>query len=241
MNKNKFDLQNNQYNFPYHYLVNLREYSNYKELSWGIIYYAYMKYTVGYVYKSGCKSLLDVGCGDGRLISELASSDSSGSYVGVDLSESAILLAKAMNQNLKNAKFLLKNVGQIEGEFDIVVLNEVLEHIPDEDLGVFTGNVMNKVKSGGVLIVTVPSVNVKLNEKHFRHYNLEMLRKQFEKLKLLENETKYLFKKNLFYKIIRIFAKRFRCPKLELFLAKKFLFNARDKNCTDIFVVFKRK
>ena len=52
---------------------------------------------------------------------------------------------------------------------------EVLEHIPDEEVPKFMKIICEKLKSNGVLILTVPSDVRQVNKKHFRHYDKDLV------------------------------------------------------------------
>jgi SAM-dependent methyltransferase len=77
--------------------------------------------------------VLDVGCGTGSLLLELASGITEG--VGIDLSSAMISKAtkEAARQQLNNIRFRAADATALDaaglGEFDLVVFNDVLEHI----------------------------------------------------------------------------------------------------------------
>lgn len=235
--REKFKIQDDQYIFPYHYLVELKKY-NLKRISWGVKYYCYIKHTIDYIQSLEFQTLIDVGCGDGRLISEMANENKEKRFHGIDLSHSAINLAKALNYQQDNLQFAVQDIEEVDEKFDVVVLNEVLEHIPDEDMGNFTENVIARLKKGGKLVITVPSKNVPLSMKHYRHYDSDMLTGTFSELKLIEK--KFLFKHSKMNKLFYELFNRINFKKLELFVAEKLMFKAHKKNCSLIFVVFEK-
>lgn len=237
--KNKFVIQQEQYNFPYHYLVNFEEYNNKKSLVWGVEYFAYMKKVIRIIENSYFDSLLDIGCGDGRLINYLANKYKSKNFMGVDLSKPSILLAKALNYQYDNAKFECKDFKKLNKKYDLITLIEVLEHIPNEGLESFCNSIPKKLKDNGKLIISVPSDNIKpINPKHYRHYNLNMLREHFPKMKM--KDYSYVFKKGFIRKVFFEFFKRVDLNKLELFIAKKILFTATKSNGRHIVCVFQK-
>ncbi len=98
-------------------------------------------------------SILDVGCGTGEFVtSPIASLGYN--VLGIDADEASIDWAKGKNK-YSNCKFELKDVGSVEGNFDVIILSEVLEHVP-EPLS-FLKNVTSKLTNNGILIVTVPN------------------------------------------------------------------------------------
>jgi hypothetical protein len=70
----KFQIQNDEYIFPYHYLTSLDNSvpTIYKRLSWGYEYITYIDFVRTYIeQKIQPSSLLDIECGDGYLINSL--------------------------------------------------------------------------------------------------------------------------------------------------------------------------
>ncbi len=97
---NKQQLQEAQYQFPYHYLPQydggLARPS--RHFGWGLHYIGRVHLVVERLRAVGFDSLLDVGCGDGRLINLLSRLEfPQAEYFGVDLSPQAIQLAQALN------------------------------------------------------------------------------------------------------------------------------------------------
>jgi SAM-dependent methyltransferase len=172
-NDNKFSLQESEYSFPYHYLpkFNKDEIPTLSRfLGWGMEYLCYTRQIVDFVLELAPESLLDVGCGDGRFLSLLG--DSVNRKLGCDLSERAIVLAKAMNSTLD---YRCVDVADIDGSFDVVTAIEVLEHVPEEAIKSFVTKLFDRVKHGSFLIVCVPSTAMKLQPKHYRHYDESLL------------------------------------------------------------------
>jgi SAM-dependent methyltransferase len=123
--------------------------------------------------------VLDLGCGDGRLTVELAERGV-GELVGIDLVEQAVAFARAFGSPLApSVSFECVPVQALDaGTFDVAVVMEVLEHIPDDDLGSVVEATWQRVRDGGHLVVSVPTTNVPLIAKHERHYTEALLREQ---------------------------------------------------------------
>lgn len=238
----KFAIQEARYVFPYHHLVDFEKFSNYKVSLWGIEYYGYMNKIIDIIKRSNFNSLIDVGCGDGKMIFEIMKFSKDKRVVGTDLSEKAIRFAKAFNYE-NGAEFYCGDFSEIKEKFDIVTLIETIEHIPDEQVERFISNIHDRLNQGGALIISVPTDNVPLAAKHYRHYNLKLLCKQFHKFEV--EKTCYLIKNNMLYKFIVRLSRKFCCSNIirqvSLFLSKKFLFNANKKNAVHIICVFKKK
>jgi 2-polyprenyl-3-methyl-5-hydroxy-6-metoxy-1,4-benzoquinol methylase len=71
-------------------------------------------------------SVLDVGCGQGRLCLELF--PKGGPYTGVDINEEEIEIAKA---GLPEVDFRVMDLYDLKGEWDVVICSRVLIHLPD--------------------------------------------------------------------------------------------------------------
>ncbi len=96
-------------------------------------------------------SVLDVGCGSGvlrRRLEEAPFSD----YVGIDLSDAAIEVAR--RQAFSRSRFVVGDVTTTElGQFDVVVLNEVLYYAGDALA--FLERVRKLLREGGIVFVSM--------------------------------------------------------------------------------------
>lgn len=205
----KFQIQEDEYSFPYHYLTSLNNNvpSIYKRLGWGYEYITYIDFITNYIEeKIKPMSLLDIGCGDGFLINKL-NFDKSKKINGIDLSEKAISFAKAFSNGYK---FYCKDLFEIREKYNTVCLIEVLEHIPDNDLTLFVNEAFSKVDVDGYLIISVPTTVNPVQKKHYRHYDEKLLKQHinqenfeivdqfrlYKKSRLLERLIKFSQKQN---------------------------------------------
>ncbi|MCW5980218.1 MAG: class I SAM-dependent methyltransferase [Bryobacteraceae bacterium] len=173
MAREKFELQDHSYDYPYHFIPNLDrggEIRLHRQLQWGLVYMTYMTFVADLIRSLRPSSMLDVGCGDARLIHMVKGSIPR--VAGRDLSERAIAFAKAFNPE---ADIECADVAGVEAQFDVVSAIEVLEHIPDEEIPAFVDHLARRVAPGGALVIAVPTVNRRLLEKHYRHYDLPLL------------------------------------------------------------------
>lgn len=169
----KFDIQANQYAFPYHYIPYLQADGcamRTRKLRWGLEYLCYQHHAVQLVAELNPASVLEVGCGDGRFIGMLQ--DKVARCVGVDLVESAIKFASAFHPRVD---FRCVDVDAIAEEFSVVAAIEVLEHIPDAAVPGFIRSMCQRIRQGGHLVLCVPSDVRPVQKKHYRHYNEALL------------------------------------------------------------------
>jgi SAM-dependent methyltransferase len=200
--RSRFALQDAEYAFPYHHIPYLApngaaRISRY--VGWGRQYLAYMSLVAARIAEGNPASILDIGCGDGRLLASLG--DTISRKVGIDLSERAIAFARAFAPNVE---WVCGDVADLPDEFECVSLIEVLEHIPDEAMQDFLDTAISKLATGGLLVVTVPTTKLKVTPKHYRHYDKPLLMTQLalEKRGLSEVETVYLSHYSPFFEFI---------------------------------------
>lgn len=110
-------------------------------------------------YLSGIrdKKVLDVGCGTGTISFFLATKNND--VTGVDISKRAIKIAckNAKHLGLENkVKFKVCDYpnGKIADSFDLILLNDVLEHIPCQSKALKT--TIGLLKENGIIFLSVP-------------------------------------------------------------------------------------
>jgi len=105
-------------------------------------------------YVEDGNSVLDVGCGNGRLLEILA--EKKIKYVGVDLSAGLINICQQKYPNYKFAVSDILNLGELpEYDFDFVFCVAVLHHLPGEDSRLTAlRQLKNKIKTDGKIILT---------------------------------------------------------------------------------------
>lgn len=177
MDNPKFELQDNQYEFPYHYLafMDAKTPQIKRTLGWGFEYLTYVNVVHEEISKLKYKNILDVGCGDGYLLNNL---ETKSEKYGIDLSEKAIMFANAFS---KDTKFEIKDLFTLEEKYDLISLIEVLEHIPNDFVKPFMTQVLSLVEKDGHFIISVLTTVIPLNKKHYRHYDEELLSEHIEK------------------------------------------------------------
>ncbi len=107
----------------------------------------------------GNEVVLDVGCGDGKLSTYIASKVKQGYVVGIDQSKSMIDFAKTnyKNSDHPNLEFTCKDANQFEevDKFDIVFSSFCIQWIINIES--FFARVMIGLKPGGTLLAVIPS------------------------------------------------------------------------------------
>ncbi len=167
--------QETEYCFPYHYVAEFQS-GDFKQSftdTWGINYVSTIEYILERLGGSNFSTVVDVGCGDGRLTREIAKRFPGRSILGVDYSRKAINLALAMNSDMKDIRFIACDITQpwTERRHDVAVLMEVFEHIPVEQGAEFVAGLHNLLRPGATLLLTVPHINKPVEYKHFRHFS----------------------------------------------------------------------
>ncbi len=99
--------------------------------------------------------ILDIGCGEGYITSEVAKSFSNAKVYGVDYSLSAIEKASLRFENINFAVANAYNLPFQESYFDVVVCNNLWEHVPDPIN--LAKNISKILRPGGALIISTPS------------------------------------------------------------------------------------
>jgi 2-polyprenyl-3-methyl-5-hydroxy-6-metoxy-1,4-benzoquinol methylase len=214
--------------------------------TWGLNYISSIDFVINQIKKENFDSLVDVGTGDGRLVRELSLNFKDKKITGIDYSEKAINMAKAMNPKL-DFVYLDITRDDFGQRFDVLTLVEVFEHIPLDQCEKFVSSLKNLLNHNGVIFLTVPHKNKPLSEKHFQHFSFKSLKEYYEKdfevvdvfflekkskvvrilKKLLENRLFILNNKfllNLIYRVYKkhfLFAKENNCGRMFLKLQKK--------------------
>lgn len=241
------DFQDEEYCFPYHYVSEMPRKGGFVQHfvdTWGMNYISTIEYVLERLQEVDSSSIVDVGCGDGRLAREMALNFPDKYIAGIDYSSRAIALARAMNQDLKGLVFHSLDITSEshERKYDVAVLMEVFEHIPPEDSARFLEGLCSLLTPDGILLLTVPHSNKPVEYKHYRHFSCdcisEIFSKHFDVIEVRPFERSGLIRK--FLEVIlcnRFFVLNNR--RLSGFIykiQKKYLFECDEERCQRIFV-----
>lgn len=122
--------------------------------------------------------VLDVGCGDSFIVSNVLTRFIVESIDGVDISLSDFEIKK-LSILYNNITFHNKLESLKADKYNLILLLDVLEHIKDD--GIFLNEIINNhLNSGGYLLITVPAYNFFYSShdrflRHHRRYNLSEL------------------------------------------------------------------
>ena len=167
--------QEEEYKFPYHYIPRYKStFTQTYNLDWGLNYAGTIEFILGKLREEDFRSLADIGCGDGRIAAEIAGEFPQKDIVGIDYSEHAITLAKALNPSL-NFQCADISADMSGKKYDCITLIEVFEHIPPATADSFVAALHDILDDGGFVLLTVPHENISVTAKHFQHFTPEKL------------------------------------------------------------------
>ncbi|MBS3117896.1 methyltransferase domain-containing protein [Candidatus Woesearchaeota archaeon] len=169
----------NEYVYPYH---------------WGIIgfYKEFYEHPLSFVipYLDPNSTVLEAGCGDGRLTSLYASKVKK--VVAVDNQELPLSFARLIFNNLGilNVSFKKANITSLpfsDGSFDSLLSFDVIEHVPVDVLPTVIKEYFRVLRPGGYFFITTPNrkelrgriFGHKTIDKHYYEYSIPELRKLF--------------------------------------------------------------
>lgn len=117
-------------------------------------YYGHLK-----DYSKTCSRVLEIGCNKGYLLSALASLGFE-ALSGIDLSPDDVRICRSLVPTAtivcEDAVQYLK---QCSGEFDVIILKAVLEHVKKEDVFLFLRTIDAALRDGGTAIIDVPNMD----------------------------------------------------------------------------------
>lgn len=103
--------------------------------------------------------ILEIGCGIGTVSGLILKHIPNGSLLALDLSPDSIEVAKQRLSKYRNAEFVAADVMEydIQRQFDMIVLPDVLEHIPMEHHHDLFVKLKQLLKPGGKIVIHIPN------------------------------------------------------------------------------------
>ena len=99
--------------------------------------------------------VLDAGCGEGHLLETLHARHPANQYFGVDVTDVALEKARQRCPFAMLQRMDLSELAFADGEFDVVIITEVLEHVIEfEEVAT---ELLRVIRKGGSFIVTFPN------------------------------------------------------------------------------------
>lgn len=93
--------------------------------------------------------IVDLGCGHGFFSHYLVETSSKRRVIGIDIDKRKINLAKGTIRDRADILFECKDISKLEGEYDIVMLYDVIHHIPFEEQKNCLKACYEKLRKGG--------------------------------------------------------------------------------------------
>ena len=116
-------------------------------------------------------SLVELGCGDGRLLREIRARHPKIALAGIDLSNTQIAANAAREPSIAWTAADLQQPFTPTMEADVVVAAEIIEHLASPEM--LLANALRCVKPGGHLVLTTQSGPIRETEKrvgHMQHF-----------------------------------------------------------------------
>lgn len=112
--------------------------------------------------------LLEIGCNGGRFLSLL---DNQWDITGLDIDKNAITAAKKrLGTRAKLIHAPLHKAKFSKGQFDVIVMRAVLEHVPDPRSFIKIANKL--LKPGGLVAITVPNIGSPCGQLYKRYFRI---------------------------------------------------------------------
>ena len=176
-------------------------YSEQKAYHWDMIkrkdtyYIQHTRIILNLVSKFGMGKILDVGCGDGYITSLFF--EKFKDVVGIDISETAIKIAREKNPGVTFAVASCTNLPFSDESFDTIVASEVIEHLNYNDGKSFLKEARRVLTPKGRIIISTPNLSnlymkylqvISKNPEHLKEYTkkefIELLSAHFRILYL---------------------------------------------------------
>jgi ubiquinone/menaquinone biosynthesis C-methylase UbiE len=132
--------------------------------------------------RDGTQSILDIGCGTGAMLDELAPF---GNVTGADYAPEALGFCRERGSHYSLTRADVRRLPFGDGSFDVVTAMDIIEHIDDDKAA--ASEIYRVLKPGGRLFVTVPAFPSLWSEHdealhHYRRYTRPHLKDLFQRV-----------------------------------------------------------
>ena len=182
-------VQSGEYSFPYHYIPSPKAYLKLSKFwTYSASYIAALNLTKKWLIsllatnKTSQHRHMDYGCGDGGFLYALNQDDIffSIDFDGIDIDERALKWGKLFSSEIPNINLMCESLHNLEADiYDSGTLIEVFEHIPIDEAPDFVNGISKSLKKNSMLFVTVPSTEIPVIDKHYRHFDFESIQRCF--------------------------------------------------------------
>ena len=104
-------------------------------------------------YSKKFTNFLEIGCGTGFIVSEIANQFPSALVVGSEVLEGGLSYARQRNSHVNFIQMDARNI-PFQSEFDAIGIFDVLEHIEDDEAVLM--QIFKALRPGGLVYITVP-------------------------------------------------------------------------------------
>ncbi len=144
-----------------------------------------------YYPRDGRLHILDIGCGTGAMLDELAPF---GPVVGADFSPEALQFCVTRGVGANLARADVRRLPFADASFDVVTAMDIVEHIDDDKAA--SCEIFRVLRPGGRLLVTVPAFSSLWSEHdealhHHRRYTVPRLKDLFQRVGLTVDKVSY--------------------------------------------------
>lgn len=148
-------------------------------------------------------NILEIGCGVGTFTQMLASKSKAGTITALDLSGVNIGHAQERLAKYSNIRFLTEDVinANIEGKFDIIVLPDVIEHIPIEQHSILFQKLSRLLLNDGYIFINIPQPFLQEWHRKYQPELMQIIDQSVHTLGIvecLEQSGLYLFSLNTY-------------------------------------------
>jgi len=142
--------------------------------------------------RGGALRILDVGCGTGAMLDELAPF---GAVTGADFAPEALGFCRTRGSHYPLARADVRRLPFASESFDIVTAMDIIEHIDDDKAA--SAEIFRVLKPGGRLFVTVPAFPSLWSEHdealyHYRRYTGPRLKDLFQRVGFVVPKISYI-------------------------------------------------